>query len=142
MRAFCYARPPSFPPSCIRSPFSPKPRPFSRPSLSNTPTYAHPTQLPSTTPPETNPDKFHAKFVPFKAPNSGENYSLDDIVYRSKDGGLLDVQHDMEALAKYDGKYWRKLFDDRAGRTVWPYGSGVWSKKASFLAVLLRFTPV
>lgn len=34
-----------------------------------------------------------------------------------------------QALAKYDGKYWKKLFDDRAGRTVWPYGSGVWSKK-------------
>jgi threonine synthase len=28
-----------------------------------------------------------------------------------------------------DGAYWRKLFDSRVGKTTWPYGSGVWSKK-------------
>lgn len=56
----------------------------------------------------TNPEGFKAKFVPFKAPHSGESYSLDQVVYRAKDGGLLDVQHDMSSLAKYDGKYWRK----------------------------------
>jgi hypothetical protein len=49
--------------------------------------------------------------------------------FRSKNGGLLDVQHDMEALAIYGPEYWKALFDNRAGRTVWPYGSGVWSKK-------------
>lgn len=48
---------------------------------------------------------------------------------RSKNGGLLDVQHDMEALAIYGPEYWKALFDNRAGRTSWPYGSGVWSKK-------------
>jgi threonine synthase len=47
----------------------------------------------------------------------------------SQSGGLLDVQHDMDALKNYDGKYWRDLFDSRAGKTTWPYGSGVWSKK-------------
>lgn len=76
------------------------------------------------------PHNFSAKYVPF---NSGfaspESYSLDEIVYRSRSGGLLDVQHDMEALAKFDGAYWRRLFDSRVGRTTWPYGSGVWSKK-------------
>eukprot|EP00227_Mantoniella_beaufortii_P018728 CAMPEP_0197590986 /NCGR_PEP_ID=MMETSP1326-20131121/12442_1 /TAXON_ID=1155430 /ORGANISM="Genus nov. species nov., Strain RCC2288" /LENGTH=516 /DNA_ID=CAMNT_0043156309 /DNA_START=108 /DNA_END=1658 /DNA_ORIENTATION=+ len=72
--------------------------------------------------------EFSAKFVPFTG-GSGEEYSLDEVIYRAKDGGLLDVQHDMEALAKYDGDYWKTLFDGRVGKTVWPYGSGVWSKK-------------
>ncbi|KAK8938980.1 hypothetical protein KSP39_PZI011232 [Platanthera zijinensis] len=73
---------------------------------------------------------FSAWYVPF-GPSSdpGERYSLDDIVYRSSSGGLLDVQHDFSALAKFPGSYWRDLFDSRIGRTTWPYGSGVWSKK-------------
>jgi hypothetical protein len=50
-------------------------------------------------------------------------------------GSLLDVQHDMEALKKYDGQYWKNLFDSRIGRTEWPYGSGVWSKKEWILPV-------
>ncbi|XP_050940562.1 threonine synthase, chloroplastic-like [Cucumis melo] len=74
--------------------------------------------------------KFSAKYVPFNASlDSTECYSLDEIVYRSRSGGLLDIQHDMEALKKYDGAYWRNLFDSRVGKTTWPYGSGVWSKK-------------
>ncbi|KAK5824772.1 hypothetical protein PVK06_019556 [Gossypium arboreum] len=32
-------------------------------------------------------------------------------------------------LKKFDGAYWRELFDSRVGKTTWPYGSGVWSKK-------------
>ncbi|XP_077238840.1 threonine synthase, chloroplastic-like [Tasmannia lanceolata] len=73
---------------------------------------------------------FSAKYVPFKAdPSSTEDYSLDDIIYRGKSGGLLDVQHDMDALKKFDGNYWKSLFDSRVGKTTWPYGSGVWSKK-------------
>ncbi|KAF6164761.1 hypothetical protein GIB67_041013 [Kingdonia uniflora] len=73
---------------------------------------------------------FSAKYVPFNAsPSSTESYSLDEIVYRSSDGSLLDVQHDMEALKKFDGDYWKALFDSRIGKTTWPYGSGVWSKK-------------
>lgn len=78
-------------------------------------------------------DLFNAKFVPFSdvadGANSGETYSLEKVVYRSKDGGLLDVQHDVEALAIYSPEYWKSLFDERAGRTTFPYGSGVWSKK-------------
>ena len=35
----------------------------------------------------------------------------------------------MEALAIYPPEYWKALFDERVGKTVWPYGSGVWSKK-------------
>jgi len=73
---------------------------------------------------------FSAKYVPFNAdPSSTESYSLDEIVYRSQSGDLLDVQHDLTALKKFDGAYWRNLFDSRVGKTTWPYGSGVWSKK-------------
>ncbi|KAI5060111.1 hypothetical protein GOP47_0024531 [Adiantum capillus-veneris] len=74
--------------------------------------------------------KFSARYVPF-SPNdpSDEEYSLDDVIYRSRDGKLLDVQHDMDALKEFDGQYWRNLFDSRFGKTAWPYGSGVWSKK-------------
>ncbi|KAK1375186.1 hypothetical protein POM88_031379 [Heracleum sosnowskyi] len=50
-------------------------------------------------------------------------------MYRSHSGGLLDVEHDMEALRKFDGKYWKNLFDSHVGKTNWPYGSEVWSKK-------------
>ncbi|KAI7725288.1 hypothetical protein M8C21_002679 [Ambrosia artemisiifolia] len=71
---------------------------------------------------------FSAKYVPFNTV-SNESYSLDEIIYRSSSGGLLDVQHDLNALKQFDGKYWRTLFDSRVGRTTWPYGSGVWSKK-------------
>ncbi|KFK41704.1 hypothetical protein AALP_AA2G162000 [Arabis alpina] len=71
-----------------------------------------------------------ARYVPFNAPpSSTESYSLDEIVYRSQSGGLLDVQHDLTALKNYDGEFWRNLFDSRVGKTNWPYGSGVWSKK-------------
>ncbi|CAA7048842.1 unnamed protein product [Microthlaspi erraticum] len=73
---------------------------------------------------------FSARYVPFNAaPGSNEYYSLDEIVYRSRSGGLLDVEHDMEALKRFDGAYWRDLFDSRVGKSIWPYGSGVWSKK-------------
>jgi len=75
-------------------------------------------------------NNFTAKYVPFNSTfDSPESYSLDEIVYRSNSGGLLDVHHDIEALAKFDGAYWRNLFDSRVGKTTWPYGSGVWSKK-------------
>mmetsp|Transcript_32495 Transcript_32495/g.103475 ORF Transcript_32495/g.103475 Transcript_32495/m.103475 type:complete len:511 (+) Transcript_32495:255-1787(+) len=73
--------------------------------------------------------KFSAKFVPFNQPGSEETYSIDEVIYRSKNGGLLDVYQDMDALKQYDGKYWKDLFDSRVGKTSWPYGSGVWSKK-------------
>ena len=57
---------------------------------------------------------------------------------RSEDGGLLDVVHDMDALRQYGPEYWRALFDSRVGRTSWPYGSGVWSKKEWVLPVSLQ----
>ncbi len=90
---------------------------------------------------------FRAKYVPFKAVlegdpwNSEESYSLDDVVYRAKDGGLLDVVHDMDALKQYGPEYWRALFDSRVGRTTWPFGSGVWSKKEWVLPVRALLMP-
>ncbi|GFS43439.1 pyridoxal-5'-phosphate-dependent enzyme family protein [Actinidia rufa] len=86
-------------------------------------------------------ENFSSRYVPFvadpgKTPPSDESYSLDEIVYRSRAGGLLDVQHDMEALRRFDGEYWRSLFDSRVGKTTWPYGSGVWSKKEWVLPVI------
>ena len=88
---------------------------------------------------------FNAHYVPFRRgsnPNSNgngkgssERYSLDEVIYRANDGSLLDVRHDMEALAIYGPEYWRALFDTRMGRTQWPTGSGVWSKKEWVLPV-------
>ncbi|KAK9865180.1 hypothetical protein WJX84_000997 [Apatococcus fuscideae] len=76
---------------------------------------------------------FGARYIPFRSISHNkptqEQYSLDEVVYRSEDGGLLDVQHDIEALQNYGPEYWKALFDSRTGRTAWPFGSGVWSKK-------------
>ena len=59
-----------------------------------------------------------------------ERYPLNTIIYRCKTcGSLLEVQHDMHALARRDAKAWMKLFEDRYKSTQWPYGSGVWGKK-------------
>jgi len=58
-----------------------------------------------------------------------EFYELDQIVYRGKDGSLLEVSHDMEALKQKSGLEWRKLFENRYLSHQWPYGSGIWGKK-------------
>ncbi len=44
-------------------------------------------------------------------------------------GGLLQVAHDIDALKRRSGAAWVKLFDERYGGTMWPYGSGVWGKR-------------
>jgi threonine synthase len=44
-------------------------------------------------------------------------------------GGLLQVEHDIEALRSRRGDEWRALFDKRYKGTRWPYGSGVWGKR-------------
>jgi threonine synthase len=72
---------------------------------------------------------FSAKYRAFDAENDKSEYELDKIVYRAGGGGLLEVEHDMDALRRYSPEEWRSMFDRRSGRTVWPYGSGVWSKK-------------
>jgi threonine synthase len=57
-------------------------------------------------------------------------YPLNEIIYRCRTcGSLLEVAHDMSALARRDAKAWMKLFEDRYKSNAWPYGSGVWGKK-------------
>jgi threonine synthase len=61
--------------------------------------------------------------------NSSEQYPLDEVVYTDRDGGLLRVVHDMGELKKTSAAEWKKIFEDRAHKNSWPYGSGVWGKK-------------
>jgi threonine synthase len=58
-----------------------------------------------------------------------ERYALDEVVYTDREGGLLQVVHDMAELAKTPAAEWKELFEDRAHKTEWPYGSGVWGMK-------------
>lgn len=60
----------------------------------------------------------------------GRRYSVYDVVYRCEDcGGLLDVEHDLEALKTRSAAGWMRLFEQRTRTNEWPYGSGVWGKK-------------
>ena len=57
-------------------------------------------------------------------------YPLNEIIYRCRTcGSLLEVKHDLAALAQRDAKTWMKLFEERYKSNTWPYGSGVWGKK-------------
>ena len=59
-----------------------------------------------------------------------ETYPLNTVIYRCKScDSLLEVRHDMQALAHRSAKAWMKLFEDRYKSTQWPYGSGIWGKK-------------
>ncbi len=60
----------------------------------------------------------------------GRRYSIFDVVYRCEEcGGLLDVEHDLDALKMRSADEWKELFDRRTRTNEWPYGSGVWGKK-------------
>jgi threonine synthase len=60
----------------------------------------------------------------------GRRYSIYDVVYRCEDcGGLLDVEHDVDALRDRTAAEWKTLFERRTRTNEWPYGSGVWGKK-------------
>src|SRR5579883_3331721 len=57
-------------------------------------------------------------------------YPLGEVRYRCpRCHGLLEVAHDMAALKLRSAEEWRRLFDERYKRTIWPYGSSVWGKK-------------
>jgi threonine synthase len=60
-------------------------------------------------------------------------WELDEIIYRSPSGGLLEVAHDLEALKNRTPAGWMKLWDSRYKRTQWPFSSGVWGKKEMVL---------
>jgi len=82
---------------------------------------------------------YHAKYIPFESVLRAQRgaisdpaeqaYSLDSVVYRAPDGGLLDVAHDLEALGEKSGAQWRDLFDARMGARNYPDRSGVWGKR-------------
>lgn len=58
-----------------------------------------------------------------------ERFPLNEVIYRHPaTGALLEVVHDEAALKKRSAAAWMKTFDERYGRTTWPWGSGVWSK--------------
>jgi threonine synthase len=60
----------------------------------------------------------------------GQKYPLNSIIYNcEKCHSLLEVQHDMKALARRTAKSWKQLFQDRYKGNEWPYGSGIWGKK-------------
>ncbi len=58
-----------------------------------------------------------------------ERYPLTEVVYYSRSGGLLEVQHDLAALRERSAEEWKQLFERRWMRTTWPFGSGVWGKQ-------------
>ncbi len=69
-----------------------------------------------------------AEYRSFDNPGEGA-WSLDEIIYRSPRGDLLDVVHDLDALRQRSGAAWRTLFDERAGARDYPDRSGVWGKR-------------
>src|SRR6516225_8452562 len=63
-------------------------------------------------------------------PECGKTYPLSAVVYQCEQcQSLLEVQHDIPALARRSAAAWMKLFEERYKSNEWPYGSGVWGKK-------------
>ena len=71
--------------------------------------------------------RFRAWFESLRDPQ--ERYPLDEVVYTDRHGGLLQVVHDLDALRQIPADEWKRIFEDRAHKNEWPYGSGVWGKK-------------
>jgi len=60
----------------------------------------------------------------------GSRFSIYEVIYHCPNcGGLLDVEHDIEALKDRTAEDWKRTFDTRTRSHIWPYGSGVWGKK-------------
>ncbi len=72
--------------------------------------------------------EYKARFRCFRG--CARTYSIYEVIYTCPQcGGLLEVEHDIDALRTRSADEWKRLFDDRVGTTEWPYGSGVWGKK-------------
>jgi threonine synthase len=57
-------------------------------------------------------------------------YSVFEVIYHCPTcGGLLEVEHDIDALRALSPEEWKQLLDRRVRSNEWPYGSGVWGKK-------------
>ena len=63
-------------------------------------------------------------------------WELDEVIYRSPSGGLLEVAHDLTALRGRSPSAWMKLWESRYKRTQWPFSSGVWGKKEMVLPTI------
>jgi threonine synthase len=71
---------------------------------------------------------FHARFR--CSDGCDFHAELTEVVYRCpRCQGLLEVEHDLAALAQRPAAAWKALFDDRFRKGSWPLGSGVWGKK-------------
>ena len=58
------------------------------------------------------------------------DYPLDEVLYRCPAcGGLLEVGHDLPALAARPPAEWKRLFTARDGAADTPGGSGVWARR-------------
>jgi threonine synthase len=78
--------------------------------------------------------RYGAWFQSLRDPS--ERYPLDEVVYTDRQGGLLQVVHDLDALRQTPASAWKELFEERAHKTQWPYGSGVWGKKEWVLPIV------
>ena len=65
----------------------------------------------------------------FRGARDNSTHSLDEVIYRDAEGGLLSVEHDMEALSQRSAAEWKQLFEARSGSHQRPYASGIWGKK-------------
>jgi len=73
-------------------------------------------------------EKYRAWFQCFEG--CGERYELNEVIYRCrKCGSLLEVRHDMDALARRTPAQWKDLFAERWGAPMGPMASGVWGKR-------------
>ena len=65
-------------------------------------------------------------------------YGFDTLVRRCPScGDLLQVAHDLDALAARSAEDWKELFDARYRHGAWPFSSGVWGKK-EWVAPVIR----
>ena len=70
--------------------------------------------------------------------DNSERYPIFDVIYRCQGcDGLLEVEHDLEALKDRSAEEWKQLFDQRTHSKNFPYGSGVWGKK-EWIAPMVR----
>ncbi|TVR45160.1 MAG: threonine synthase [Planctomycetota bacterium] len=67
----------------------------------------------------------------FRDAITGEgHWSLDEVIYRSPAGNLLEVVHDLSSLKAQGPDKLKALWDSRWGpRTPTPFHSGIWGKK-------------
>ncbi len=75
---------------------------------------------------------FHCTFrcVARCSGSSASGYPVSRVMYRCPScGGLLEVVHDLEALAARDTAEWKTLFAERWRGLEAPWSSGVWGKR-------------